>query len=80
MGIIRSGFLLCAGAAIFWGFTHKDQLQSGGHLRRPGLDHVCPRTSRQPTSRSSADQRRGRSAIFIGAGKRTYLLLADAGP
>jgi phosphatidylserine/phosphatidylglycerophosphate/cardiolipin synthase-like enzyme len=31
MGIIRSGFLLCAGAAIFWGFTHKDQLQSGGH-------------------------------------------------
>ena len=32
MGIIRSGFLLCAGAAIFWGFTHKDQLQSGGHV------------------------------------------------
>ena len=40
MGIIRSGFLLCAGAAIFWGFTHKDQLQSGGHVSSAGRGSI----------------------------------------
>jgi len=40
MGIIRSGFLLCAGAAIFWGLTHKDQLPYGRHVPSVGPSSI----------------------------------------